>query len=94
MNIILKHVAEGDGYANRLLSDPAEAERLSRTISNLDKTSAELAVTASEVRQLVSRINRGPGFAHSVIYEQDGNESIKRIGTAAEEVGLTPPWNP
>lgn len=89
VNIILRHVAEGDGYANRLLSDPEEAERLSRAVANLDKTSAEMAATATEVRQLVSRINRGPGFAHSVIYDQDGTETVKHFGTAAEEVALT-----
>lgn len=89
VNIILKHVAEGDGYANRLLSDPGEAERLSRAVANFEKTSEELAVTASEVRQLVARVNRGPGFAHSLIYDKDGNEAIKSVGGAAEEVALS-----
>ncbi len=88
VNVILHHMAEGDGYANRLLTDPAEAERLSRAIANLDRTSAEMAATASEVRQLVTRINRGPGFAHSVIYDQDGNESVEHVGAAAKEVAL------
>jgi phospholipid/cholesterol/gamma-HCH transport system substrate-binding protein len=89
MTIILNAVAEGDGYANRLLSDPGEAERLSRAIENFDRTSAEMAVTATEVRQLVTRINRGPGFAHSVIYEADGTDAMKSVGGAAEEVALT-----
>lgn len=89
MTIILKAVAEGDGYANRLLSDPAEAERLSRAVENFDRTSAEMAATASEVRQLMTRINRGPGFAHSVIYDQDGSDAVKNVGGAAEEVALT-----
>lgn len=89
VNIILRHVAEGDGYANRFLTDPAEAERLSRVLENFDRTSAEMAATAVEVRQLVSRINRGPGFAHSVIYEKDGNEAIKSFGHAAEEVAVS-----
>jgi phospholipid/cholesterol/gamma-HCH transport system substrate-binding protein len=89
VNIILNHVAEGDGYANKLLSDPVEAERLSRAIENFDKTSAEMAATATEVRQLVNRINRGPGFAHSVIYETEGNEAIASFASAADEMALS-----
>jgi phospholipid/cholesterol/gamma-HCH transport system substrate-binding protein len=88
VNIILKSVAEGDGYVSRLLTDPQEAERLSRTVASLEKTSTELAVVASEVRQLVSRVNRGPGFVHSVVYDNAGTETVNRFGEAAGEVAL------
>jgi phospholipid/cholesterol/gamma-HCH transport system substrate-binding protein len=89
VNIILKHVAEGDGYANRLLTDPQEAERLSRAIANFETTSGELATAATEVRQLVARVNRGPGFAHSLVYDKEGTDAIKSFGGAADEVALT-----
>ncbi|MCU0690881.1 MAG: MlaD family protein, partial [Polyangiaceae bacterium] len=89
VNIILQEVAQGDGYVRRLLSDPQEAERLSRALENFDRTSAEVAASAVEVRQMITRINRGPGFAHSVIYEKDGAEAVARIGGAADELALT-----
>jgi len=89
VHIILKNVAEGDGYMSRLLNDPQEAERLSRTVASLDKTSAELALAATEVRQLMARVNRGPGFVHSVVYDNDGTNTVNRFGDAANEVALT-----
>ncbi|PIE05594.1 MAG: ABC transporter substrate-binding protein [Sorangium cellulosum] len=89
VNVILNHVAEGDGYVNKLLSDPSEAKRLSRALENFERTSSEMAATAVEFRQLITRINRGPGFAHSVIYEKDGNEAVESLGGAANEIALT-----
>ena len=89
MNVILQHVAEGEGYAHRLLADPEEAERLSRTISSLDRTSAELAVTSREFRELMGRINRGPGFVHDLIYDRQGSQSLAQVGRAADEVATT-----
>jgi len=89
VNIILKNVAEGDGYVNRLLTDPQEADRLSRTIANLEKTSSELASTMVEVRHLVARVNTGPGFVHSVVYDQDGTQAVNKFGDAANEIALT-----
>jgi len=89
VNIILKHVAQGDGYANRLLTDPQEAERISRAVANLEKTSNELSVAAAEVRQLVQRVNHGPGFAHSLVYGQEGADTVKSFGGAVDEVIVT-----
>src|SRR5258706_4732005 len=41
VNIILKQVAEGNGYAHRFLADPTEAERVSHLFLTLDKTATE-----------------------------------------------------
>lgn len=86
MSTILTAVSEGDGYAHRLLTDPLEADRVSHAVANFEKTSNELAETSSEVRQIAVRINRGPGFAHSVIYSDEGTQAVGQIGTAAGEL--------
>ncbi|MCC6553147.1 MAG: MCE family protein [Polyangiaceae bacterium] len=89
VNVVLKHVAEGDGYPHRFLTDPKEAERISRTLANLDRASAELAATLSETRAVVSRVKAGPGFAHDVIYGDGPQKQIREFGDAAAEVAAT-----
>ncbi len=89
LRVILHTVAEGDGYAHKLLADPAEAERISRAMDNLERTSEEVAATSAEVRQIASRVNRGPGFAHSIIYSDEGTVAVQRIGGAADELATT-----
>lgn len=89
MHTILKHVAEGDGYAHRLLADPREADRLSSTLANFDRTSAELTKTVAEARRAMEQVNRGPGLAHEVLYGKQGGQAIAKIGEAASEVTAT-----
>ncbi|MBI5537959.1 MAG: MCE family protein [Deltaproteobacteria bacterium] len=89
VTIIMKQLAEGDGYARKLLSDPAESERLSRTVANFERTSTELAQATAEIRQLTSRINQGPGFAHDLVYSDKGSQTLSQFGNAAGEVALT-----
>ena len=89
MNVVLKHVAEGEGYPNRFLTDPREAERISRTLDNLDKSSAELNGLLGELRLSVRRVRTGPGFAHDMIYGPGPTKEMAQVGTAAEEVATT-----
>jgi phospholipid/cholesterol/gamma-HCH transport system substrate-binding protein len=58
-------------------------------MSNLERTSAELGQAADGVNQVIARVNRGPGFAHEVIYGKDGSKALAQLGGAAEEVGTT-----
>lgn len=89
LNSVLKAVDSGDGYPHRLLTDKNEADRISRAVENLDRTSAELAQTMSEVRQVVARVRGGPGFAHDVIYGNGPQKEIQQFGAAAQEVAIT-----
>lgn len=89
MNKLMKQVTEGDGYPRRFLTDRDEAERLSRTVQSLDRASAELAGTLREVREVVSRVKEGPGFAHDVVYGDGPQKQIAQFGTAADEVAMT-----
>jgi phospholipid/cholesterol/gamma-HCH transport system substrate-binding protein len=89
INVMLKHITEGEGYPNRLLTDPAEAERISRVVNNLERTSAELSDTLTEVRLAVRGVRTGPGFAHDMLYGEGAKKEVAQIGNAAEEVAVT-----
>ena len=89
LNHILKTVDEGDGYAKRLLSDPEEAQRLSRVVANLEQTTAQLNQAVRGVSVIIERVNSGPGFAHDLIYEDDAGHALAQFGGAAEELGNT-----
>lgn len=89
VHTILKHVAEGDGYVNRLLADPREADRLSSTLATFDRAGTELTKTIVEARQMMNRVQQGPGLAHEVLYGESGKKTLSQFGSAAEEVALT-----
>jgi phospholipid/cholesterol/gamma-HCH transport system substrate-binding protein len=86
---ILDAVDKGDGYVGKLLHDPAEAARLSQVVTNLQQTSAELTRTTQNVNQILARVNTGPGFAHEVVYGDDGAKVIAKVGVVADELGTT-----
>lgn len=88
INAILKEVSEGDGYANRLLSDPAEADRITKVISNLEGATKEAEDLLKDSRSVVSRVRTGPGFAHDVLYGE-GPKGLNEFASAANEVALT-----
>jgi phospholipid/cholesterol/gamma-HCH transport system substrate-binding protein len=88
-SMLMKQVTDGDGYPHRLLTDREEAERISRTLQSLDRASAELASTLREVREVVSRVKEGPGFAHDVVYGEGPQKQIQQFGAAADEVART-----
>jgi phospholipid/cholesterol/gamma-HCH transport system substrate-binding protein len=86
---VLKQVSEGEGYPHKLLTDPAEAQRISHLIESLDKTGTELSQTLDEVRQVAARVRTGPGFTHDVIYGDGPKKEVAAFGFAANEVALT-----
>jgi phospholipid/cholesterol/gamma-HCH transport system substrate-binding protein len=89
VNVILKQVAEGNGYAHRFLADPAEAERVSRLISTFDKTATEAEGTLAEAQKAAARVNTGPGFLHEILYGERSNDALANFGGAAAEVAST-----
>lgn len=89
MNKLLSDVTNGDGYPRKFLTDKQEAERISNTLKNLDRASAELALTLAEVRGVVTRVKAGPGFAHDMIYGNGPEKEIAQFGAAAGEVATT-----
>jgi phospholipid/cholesterol/gamma-HCH transport system substrate-binding protein len=88
INVVLRQVSEGDGYPHKLLTDKAEAQRISRMLEDLDRTAAELSSTLVEVRRVAARVETGPGFAHDVIYGDGPKKEIAQFGGAAQELAV------
>ena len=87
INAILNEVANGDGYPNKFLSDPKEAERISNVLTGLEKTTKEAELAIRDVRVMANRVQTGPGFAHDLIYGQP--QGLPEIANAAGEVSTT-----
>jgi phospholipid/cholesterol/gamma-HCH transport system substrate-binding protein len=86
---ILGSIDRREGYVGKLFSDPAESERISRTLANLERASSELEGTTRSVNQVLARVQNGPGLAHEMIYGEEGSKAVSQIGGAAEELGVT-----
>lgn len=86
---ILKSLDQGEGYAGKLLKDPDEAARLSRTLTNLERATSELNQTLRGVNAIVGRVQAGPGFAHDVVYGEGPQKTVASFGNAADELALT-----
>jgi len=86
---VLRSLDEGDGYLARLIRDPQEADRLSHAIATFDRTAAEFEKTAQNIDQILARINQGPGFAHDLVYGEQGTQTLAQFGKAADELGAT-----
>jgi phospholipid/cholesterol/gamma-HCH transport system substrate-binding protein len=84
---ILVALDSGPGYAARLMHDPAEADRVSRMLANLEHVSARLDNVLAGVDEAVDRVNQGPGLAHEVLYGD--SRAIAQVGSAADELGKT-----
>jgi phospholipid/cholesterol/gamma-HCH transport system substrate-binding protein len=89
VSVILKEVAEGQGYVHRILSDPAEAARLSHLVTTFDHVGMEAEGTMAEAHKMAARINSGPGFVHEVLYGEKGADAMANFGGAAAEVMAT-----
>jgi phospholipid/cholesterol/gamma-HCH transport system substrate-binding protein len=85
---ILSSVDTGNGYVAKLLTDPAEAQRIGNTISALERSAAELDKTLAAVSAIAVRIDKGPGLVHEVIYGDSSAKSVEQIGAAAEQLAL------
>jgi len=86
---ILASLERREGYVGKLIGDPAEAERVSRVVANMERVSVELDQTLRGINQIVARVQQGPGLAHEVIYGEQGSRVLSQFGGAAEEVGVT-----
>jgi phospholipid/cholesterol/gamma-HCH transport system substrate-binding protein len=89
VSLILKDVAEGRGYVHKVLTDPAEAERISALMYSFQGAAAEIQGTASEARKVATRVNQGPGFVHEVLYGERSQNALADFGGAAGEVAAT-----
>lgn len=86
VTVILNNVAQGQGYASRLINDPAEAEKISRTFDELGRTTRKLNTALDNVNAVLERVKSGPGTAHALVYDTEGVRTMTQIGDAAGEV--------
>lgn len=86
---ILGSIERREGYVGKLFSDSAESERVSRTLSHLERVSNELELTTRSVNQVIARVQNGPGLAHEVLYGEESSKAVSQFGSAAEELALT-----
>lgn len=86
---VLETLNKGEGYVPKLLNDGVEAERLSRAVASLERSSEQLNQVLRRVDAVVVRINQGPGFAHELVYGEQGTRAIEQIGEAAGQIATT-----
>lgn len=80
---VLDAVAHKDSPVHRLLYDQEQAKRLSATLANVERASAEAGGVLSDVHHATSRVRVGPGLAHKVLYdEQVGSDLAATVGEA------------
>lgn len=88
MTVILNSVATAEGYAGKFVRSPEEAAKISRTLSNLERSSARLDQTLEGVNNILTRIQKGPGLAHEVLYGEKGADTVAQFGAVAAEAAL------
>jgi len=86
---VLASLDGGPGYLSRLINDPAEADRLMRTVDHLQGASVQLERTLTSIAQITDRIEKGPGLLHEVVYGESSAQTAEQVGEAAHEVTLT-----
>jgi len=89
LNGILGSLDRREGYVGRVMSDPAEAQRLSKMVANLERATGELSQTVAGVNQVIAQVRTGPGLVHQVLYGGESEKAIAQFGGAAEELRLT-----
>jgi phospholipid/cholesterol/gamma-HCH transport system substrate-binding protein len=89
LNAVMGSLERKEGYAGKVLSDPAESERLSQVVKNLQATTAELQRTTQGVNQILDRVRTGPGLVHEVLYGEDSAKAVSQFGGAADELRVT-----
>ncbi len=82
LRVILDGIARSDGAMHRILLDPAEGDRLDKTVDNLNVSMTRLATLLGELDAVGAQVQSGPGIAHALIY--DGDLSKNTAGTLDE----------
>ena len=76
LRILLEGMAQNDSIAHRVMTDPKDGERFSQSLENFRATSAQM-------REFASRMNTGPGLAHTLVYDP---ETAGNVAGSIEEV--------
>ena len=83
---ITRMVAEEDGTARRLLSDPETADQFLKTLKGTEAATREFARTAESARLILDEIRSGDGSAHELIYGDGGTRLMDNTADAVGEL--------
>ncbi|MEM9193377.1 MAG: MlaD family protein [Myxococcota bacterium] len=86
--ILTRMAATEDGTVARLLQDPSYADRLDRTLRNVELASAELLRTSRSTRAIVDEVRAGDGSAHELIYGSGGARLVENLADMSGEANL------
>lgn len=78
-------IAENDGLARRLMTDPSLADDVQGTVVAFRTTGNELSQAARSVRAIAGEVQHGDGTAHGLIYGQEGLQLIGNLASTAGE---------
>ena len=85
----LEGIEQREGYIGKLINDPEEAQRVSRLVENFSQTAVNLQGLTAELQKSVHQVNSGPGFAHDILYDRAGSDTVAQFGKAAEQLALS-----
>jgi phospholipid/cholesterol/gamma-HCH transport system substrate-binding protein len=80
---ILEAIERGDGLAHDLLYDPAYAQRSAAILGNVQTLSAHASSASAHLDDTLARIERGPGTLHSLVYGEEGTQTLVQLQHAA-----------
>jgi phospholipid/cholesterol/gamma-HCH transport system substrate-binding protein len=87
--VITRMAANEDGALAHLLTDEESAQRLDRSLANIDTASRELATAARAVRHIAQEVERGDGTAHELIYGDQGTRLVTNLADATGEIAAS-----
>lgn len=85
---ISTEINEGNGTLARLIRDPAMADQMQASLTNLRSASSEISQTAHSFRVIADEVRSGNGSAHRLIYGPETADAVIHIGSAADEASL------
>ncbi len=83
---ITRMAANEDGALAHLLSDEEAAQRVDRSLANVERASRDLAGAALAVRHISQEVERGDGTAHELIYGNQGTRLVTNLADATGEI--------
>jgi phospholipid/cholesterol/gamma-HCH transport system substrate-binding protein len=86
LRTITHAVAEGPGTAHALLSDPAMAARIDRTLGLAESTMGRVNAMTADVSSLTREARTGHGLVHALVYDREGEAMVRSFARTADEV--------
>ena len=89
MRKLLGDAAANDGFVHRLLTDAQMADHLDSVFVEASKAGRSFDRIAVDVRYLLKQVKDGPGFAHTLLYNKDGEKALTSFAKTADELAKT-----